>query len=124
PQDFIAANRGNYRYGFNGKEKDDEVSGNGNIYDYGFRIYNPRLGKFLSVDPLSSKFPYYGPFQFAGNKPIVAIDLDGLEEYWSHSWTESDGSVKSQLVPLRNADGSPHAGNQMGFNDYCRRMGI
>jgi len=43
---------GDYRYGFNGKEKDSEVSGEGNSYDYGFRIYNPRLGKFLSVDPL------------------------------------------------------------------------
>lgn len=61
-------------------EKDDEVSGNGNIYDYGFRIYNPRLGKFLSVDPLANNFPYYTPYQFAGNKPIEAIDIDGLEE--------------------------------------------
>ncbi len=41
-----------YRFGFNGKEKDDQVSGDGNSYDYGFRIYNTRLGKFLSVDTL------------------------------------------------------------------------
>jgi hypothetical protein len=33
-----------YRYGFNGKEKDNEVSGNGNSQDYGLRIYDPRLG--------------------------------------------------------------------------------
>jgi len=70
-----------YRYGFNGKEKDNETYGNGNIYDYGFRIYNPRLGRFLSVDPLSESYPWYTPYQFAGNKPIIAIDLDGLEEY-------------------------------------------
>jgi len=68
-----------YRYGFNGKEMDNEVSGIGNQYDYGFRIYNPRLGKFLSVDPLSSSYPWYTPYQFAGNTPIHAIDLDGLE---------------------------------------------
>lgn len=48
-------------------------------YDYGFRIYNPGIGKFLSVDPLSNKFPYYSPYQYAGNKPIIAKDLDGLE---------------------------------------------
>jgi hypothetical protein len=36
-----------YRYGFNGKEMNNEVSGTGNVYDYGFRIYNPRLGKFF-----------------------------------------------------------------------------
>ncbi|AXT18305.1 hypothetical protein D1817_00010 [Flavobacteriaceae bacterium] len=71
----------NYRYGFNGKEKDDEIKGEGLQYDYGFRIYDARLGKFLSIDPLSSTFPWYTPYQFAGNKPILAIDLDGLEEY-------------------------------------------
>jgi len=69
-----------YRYGFNGKEKDDEVKGSGAQYDYGFRIYDPRLGKFLSTDPLFKGFPFYTPYQFAGNKPIWAIDLDGLEE--------------------------------------------
>lgn len=59
---------------------DDEVQGTGNQYDYGFRIYNPRLAKFLSVDPLAPEYPWYTPYQFAGNTPIQAIDLDGLEE--------------------------------------------
>ena len=73
---------GGYRYGFNGKEKDGEgMGGGGSTYDYGFRIYNPGLGKFLSVDPLSQEYPYYTPYQFAGNKVVMAIDLDGLEEY-------------------------------------------
>ena len=68
-----------YRYGFNGKEEDDEVTGDGNQYDYGFRIYNPRLGRFLSVDPLTKSYPWYTPYQFAGNMPILAVDLDGME---------------------------------------------
>jgi RHS repeat-associated protein len=68
-----------YKYGFNGKEKDDEVSGTGNQYDYGFRIYNPRIAKFLSVDPLTKSYPMLTPYQFASNTPIMAIDLDGLE---------------------------------------------
>ena len=68
----------NYRYGFNGKELDKEVSGT-TTYDYGFRIYSPALGRFLSVDPLTKKYPWYTPYQFAGNMPIRYIDLDGLE---------------------------------------------
>jgi len=68
-----------YRYGFNGKENDNEVKGEGNQQDYGMRIYDPRLGRFLSVDPLSKSFPYYSPYQYAGNMPIYAIDLDGQE---------------------------------------------
>ncbi len=43
------------------------------------RIYDPRLGRFLSVDPLTNKFPWFTPYQFAGNMPIWAIDLDGAE---------------------------------------------
>jgi RHS repeat-associated protein len=67
-----------YRYGFNGKEKDLETTET-STYDYGFRIYNPGLGRFLSVDPLTQKFAFYSPYQFAGNKPIRCIDIDGLE---------------------------------------------
>uniref|UniRef100_UPI001A982D61 RHS repeat domain-containing protein n=1 Tax=Foetidibacter luteolus TaxID=2608880 RepID=UPI001A982D61 len=70
---------GGYRYGFNGKENDKETIGT-STYDYGFRIYSPAIGRFLSVDPLMASYPWYTPYQFAGNKPIAAIDLDGLEE--------------------------------------------
>lgn len=68
-----------YRYGFNGKENDNEVKGQGNQQDYGLRIYDTRLGKFLSVDPLTDSYPYYTPYQFAGNMPIRYVDLDGGE---------------------------------------------
>ncbi len=69
-----------YRYGFNGKEKDAEGMGGGlSTYDYGFRIYNAALGKFLSVDPLVSQYAMLSPYQFASNMPIKAIDIEGLE---------------------------------------------
>ena len=69
-----------YRYGFNGKENDKETVGTGNgTQDYGMRIYNPALGKFLSVDPLTSKYAFLMPYQFASNRPIDGIDLDGGE---------------------------------------------
>ena len=70
-----------YRYGFNGKEMDNDVKGFGNQQDYGMRIYDPRLGRFLSVDPISKEYPELTPYQFASNRPIDGIDLDGLE--WS-----------------------------------------
>jgi RHS repeat-associated protein len=71
---------GTYRYGFNGKELDKEINST-TTYDYGFRIYSPAIGRFLSVDPLTYSYPYYSPYQFSGNMPIAAIDLDGLEQY-------------------------------------------
>lgn len=45
------------------------------------RIYDPRIGKFLSVDPLTAKYPFFTPYQFAGNDPIKYIDMDGAEKY-------------------------------------------
>jgi RHS repeat-associated protein len=70
-----------YRYGFNGKENDNEVKGEGNQQDYGMRVYDPRVGKFLSVDPLTPKYPMLTPYQFSSNRPIDCIDLDGLEAF-------------------------------------------
>jgi len=68
-----------YRYGFNGKENDNEVKGEGNQQDYGMRIYDPRLGRFLSVDPITKEYPELTPYQFASNSPVRSIDLDGME---------------------------------------------
>lgn len=74
---------GSYKFGFNGQEKVNEIAGIGNSLDFGERMYDSRIARFTSRDPLSGKFPYYSPYQFAGNKPIVAIDLDGLEEFYA-----------------------------------------
>jgi RHS repeat-associated protein len=76
---YQAPNSNKPRYGFNGKENDNEVKGDGNQQDYGMRIYDPRLGRFLSVDPITNEYPELSPYQFASNSPILGIDLDGLE---------------------------------------------
>jgi len=69
-----------YRYGFNGKENDNEVKGEGNQQDYGLRIYDPRLGRFLSVDPLGNQYPWNSVYSYAEGDPINYIDLDGGEK--------------------------------------------
>ncbi|MCG8641797.1 MAG: hypothetical protein MI862_18855, partial [Desulfobacterales bacterium] len=77
-----------YRYGFNAKEKDSQGEFGLTAYDYGFRIYNPAIARFLSVDPLTKKYPMLTPYQFASNTPIQAIDLDGLEAFYVHgTWS-------------------------------------
>src|SRR5678809_904062 len=102
-----------YRYGFNGKENDNEVKGDGNQQDYGLRIYDPRLGKFLSVYLLTRKYPMLSPFQYSSNRPIDGIDLDGLEflpyrksmyqlQYSTTTSTYTLGSGKQQTVTTEN----------------------
>jgi RHS repeat-associated protein len=92
---------GGYRYGFNGKENDNEVKGEGNSIDYGFRSYDPRLNRFLSVDPLTRKYPELTPYQFASNTPIQAIDLDGLEKLiYVYNFT-ADKITKTKIELLK-----------------------
>ncbi len=69
----------NYRFGFNGKENDIEVKGIGNSIDFGARIYDPRIGRFLSVDPYTEKYAMLSPYQFAPDNSIKFIDQDGKE---------------------------------------------
>jgi RHS repeat-associated protein len=87
----------NYRFGFNGKENDNEVKGQGNQQDYGMRIYDPRLGRFLSVDPITKSYPELTPYQFASNRPIDGIDMDGLE-YITVNILLQDGGAMVQNV--------------------------
>ena len=69
----------NYRYGFQGQEMDDEVKGKGNSVNYKYRMYDARIGRFFAVDPLTSKYPQWGPYNFSGNQVIHMIELEGLE---------------------------------------------
>ena len=68
-----------YRYGFNGKENNNEVYGLGNLQDYGSRFYDPQTVRFPSVDPIADQYPELSSYQFASNTPIQAVDLDGKE---------------------------------------------
>jgi len=68
-----------YKYSFNGKEKDDEVKGEGNSLDFEARIYDPRLGRWYGLDPLQKKYPSLSPYIFSNNNPIVYTDPDGMD---------------------------------------------
>ncbi len=69
-----------YRYGFNGMEMDDEVrDSKGTSYTTEFRQYDPRVGKWLSLDPLMAKYPHLSPYVAFNNNPVYFIDPHGLE---------------------------------------------
>lgn len=70
---WTQTNKSSYRFNFNGKEHDDETYGPGNEYNYGARIYDPRIGRFFTVDPKSNKFSW-SPYSYSGNSPIAIID--------------------------------------------------
>jgi RHS repeat-associated protein len=85
-----------YRYGFNGKENDKDA-GEG-IQDYGMRIYDSRIGKFLSVDPLTKEYPWNSTYAFAENDVMRSIDLDGLEKYIVTNSINKSGFIYNRTI--------------------------
>lgn len=69
-----------YRYGYNGKEKDGELKGEGNSYDYGARMLDNRVARFTTTDPLEQLAPNLTPYRTFNNNPIRYNDPDGRWE--------------------------------------------
>jgi len=88
------------RFGFNGKEADNEVKGEGNSYDFDSRMYDSRLGRFLSVDPDSGKYPYWSPYSYAMNSPVLMIDHNGRGPIigWLMTSMEQDDVNKTYTI--------------------------
>ncbi len=69
-----------HRYGFNGMLEDNELKGEGNSYSTLFREYDPRVGRFLSLDPSLAKYPNISPYVAFADNPVMFVDPDG-EDY-------------------------------------------
>lgn len=68
----------NYRYKFNGQEHANEL--NSSTYDFGFRMYDARIGRFFSTDPREADYPWQSTYVYFGNSPIVLVDYMGMGE--------------------------------------------
>ena len=90
-----------YNYGYQGSEKDDEIKGNGNSYTTEFRMLDPRLGRWLSVDPVFQ--PWQSPYCSMDNNPI--------------SLNDEKGDKSSSTDVRKNADGSHTVVNAKNDND-------
>lgn len=73
------SNSQDYRFGYNGMEKDKEIKGDGNSYTTEFRQYDPRLGRWLSLDPLMGELSEWSPYVAFENNPVIYNDPMGLK---------------------------------------------
>ena len=58
-----------------GKEKDSETG----YYYFGARYYNSELSLWLSVDPMSDKYPSLSPYNYCAWNPLKLVDPDGCK---------------------------------------------
>ncbi len=87
-----------YRFGFNGGEKDNEIKGKGNSLDLGLRMYDTRLGRMMKVDPRTAEYPWQTPYAYHRNSPIHWLDYLGGGDGWY-----VDGSGKeAKYTPIDN----------------------
>lgn len=87
-----------YRYGFQSQECDSEIKGEGNSLNYTFRMYDPRVGRFFAIDPLTADFAYNSPYAFSENRLIDCIEFEGLETVTFHS------TIQGNTNPAVTAD--------------------
>jgi RHS repeat-associated protein len=97
-----------YRYGFQDQETDKELwSG---AVSYLYRIEDPRLGRFFSVDPLAPEYAHNSPYAFSENRVLDGIELEGAE---FEPINENGATVDYRYVGY-NDDGTPVAGSVSG----------
>jgi RHS repeat-associated protein len=95
-----------YRYGFNAMEREDELYAPGSAYDFGARMYDGRLGRWWSVDPLAGKYPSMSAYCFALNSPNLFKDPNGKEAVITIQRNENGGGkiVISSIVYVTGAE--------------------
>jgi len=95
---MVSVSKGEYRYGFNGMEKTDEISGNGNHYITLDRPYDARLGRWWKTDLMESEAPMWTPYRFGFNNPIRYSDAEGtfeIDEATKKAYPKLDAYLKN-----------------------------
>ena len=90
---------GSYRFGYQGSEKDNEISGDGNSYTTEFRQLDPRLGRWFSVDPVFQL--WQSPYTSMDNDPTNYNDIYGL-----------DPKPKHNIIKRKNKNNSENSGRR------------
>jgi len=68
---------------FQGQRFDDELGLN--WIQFKWRNYDPQIGRFIEIDPLSNKYVYNSTYAFSENKVTAHVELEGLESVYSNS---------------------------------------
>ncbi len=88
---------------FNGMEKDGEFTGSQSHYDFGARILDTRIGRWLSVDPYFAMYPDYSAYAFGLDNPIYWIDRDGNSVKATPSFNNNVGAKQALTLAKKSS---------------------
>jgi RHS repeat-associated protein len=113
-------------YKFSAKEKEEETG-----YSYfGARYYWPEVSVWLSVDPLSDKYPSMSAYMYCAGNPVVLVDPDGRNiDEWNFNvntgeltWESDKGGKDRQYVNVIQNDKKIGETSVSGDKVYAYRL--
>ncbi|MFW5761466.1 MAG: RHS repeat-associated core domain-containing protein [Cyclobacteriaceae bacterium] len=131
-----SSNVAEYRYGFNGMERNGSNVFGGTSYSTHFRQYDSKIGRWMSVDPMMSSFPDQSSYNFVFNQPIISTDVNG--DCPNGDFSEEEVVAANEIVtkyfdPSNNqneisgelyAAGAEYLSNRFGEDASSKEVGL
>ncbi len=88
------------KYTFQGQETQDEYGLNWSQFKW--RMHDPAIGRFISIDPLATDYTHNSPYAFSENRVVNGVELEGLE-YMSYGYSEQGARANVQATAQRGS---------------------